>query len=137
MKQIHDGLHSTGINAWASEKARLQRLWIGNDRCGDGNPVGCHTRTRPAHDPHDIRHLLSRQAYTVIEFVIVVVVLAVLLGLLLPALQNAQESARRMQCQNNLKLLALGCLNHEQATVYLPTGGWGVAWTGDADLGFG
>ena len=40
-----------------------------------------------------------------------------------------------MQCKNNLKQLALGCLNHEQATGRFPTGGWGWAWTGDADLG--
>ena len=78
-----------------------------------------------------------RRAYTVTEFVIVVVVIAVVVGLLLPAVQNAKESARRMQCQNNLKQLAIACLNHEQANGYLPTGGWGIAWTGDADLGYG
>ncbi len=39
------------------------------------------------------------------------------------------------QCKNNLKQLALGCLNHEQAIGRFPTGGWGDAWTGDADAG--
>jgi prepilin-type processing-associated H-X9-DG protein len=78
-----------------------------------------------------------RRAYTAIEVVIVVVVLAVVVGLLLPAIQSARESARRTQCQANLKLLALVCLTHEQAQARLPTGGWGVAWTGDADLGWG
>ncbi|MBU4398359.1 MAG: DUF1559 domain-containing protein [Planctomycetes bacterium] len=38
-----------------------------------------------------------------------------------------------MQCKNNLKQLALGCLNHENATGRFPTGGWGWGWTGDAD----
>ncbi len=68
---------------------------------------------------------------------VVVVILAVVLGLLLPALQHARESARRTQCQNNLKQLALLCLCHEQTQGHLPTDGWGVTWTGDADLGAG
>ena len=38
-----------------------------------------------------------------------------------------------MQCKNNLKQLALGCMTHENATGRLPTNGWGYAWTGDAD----
>ena len=40
-----------------------------------------------------------------------------------------------MQCQNNIKQLALGCMSHENLTKRLPTGGWGFAWTGDADRG--
>ena len=37
--------------------------------------------------------------------------------------------------QNNLKQLALGCLNHENLLKRLPTGGWGWGWTGDPDMG--
>lgn len=80
---------------------------------------------------------LPRRGYTVTEFVVVVVVIAVVVGLLLPAVLSSKETARRMQCQNNLRRLAFGCWNHEQAIGHLPTGGWGVAWTGDADLGLG
>jgi prepilin-type processing-associated H-X9-DG protein len=89
------------------------------------------------HPRATVRRRSLRRAFTVIEFLVVVVVLAVVFGLLLPAVQRARESARQMQCQNNLKQFALGCLNHESATGRLPTGGWGVAWTGDADLGNG
>ena len=34
---------------------------------------------------------------------------------------------------DNLKQLALGCLNHESVTKRFPTGGWGEGWTGDPD----
>ncbi len=59
----------------------------------------------------------------------------VVFALVLPGIQALRESARQKQCQNNLKQFALGCLNHEQFDGWLPTDGWGGAWTGDADLG--
>jgi prepilin-type processing-associated H-X9-DG protein len=71
------------------------------------------------------------------DLLLVLAILAILIALLLPAVQAAREAARRAQCSNNLKQLALACLTHEESQGYLPSGGWGVAWTGDADLGFG
>ncbi len=41
-----------------------------------------------------------------------------------------------MQCRNNLKQLALGCLNHEQIQGFLPSGGWYFGYYGDPDQGF-
>ena len=40
-----------------------------------------------------------------------------------------------MQCRNNLKQIALACLQHESVYKRLPTGGWEYHWTGDADRG--
>jgi prepilin-type processing-associated H-X9-DG protein len=68
---------------------------------------------------------------------VVIAIIGILVALLLPAVQAAREAARRSQCKNNLKNIALGCLLHEDTHGFLPSGGWGRKWSGDANRGYG
>ncbi len=61
-------------------------------------------------------------AFTLVELLVVIAIIALLMGLLVPAVGGAREAARQTQCRNNLKQVALGVLEFENAQGKFPAG---------------
>lgn len=75
--------------------------------------------------PIALQRKADRRGFTLVELLVVIAIIGVLVALLLPAVQAAREAARRSQCTNNMRQLALALQNYHSANKRFPPGDLG------------
>ncbi len=68
------------------------------------------------------RQRFIRRGFTLIELLVVIFIIAILIALLIPAIMAVRETARRVQCANRLKQIALAIHNHADGHSTFPSG---------------
>lgn len=68
------------------------------------------------------KKIAANRAFTLVELLVVIAIIGVLVALLLPAVQMAREAARRTQCVNQERQLALAAHSFHDANKNFPPG---------------
>lgn len=84
-----------------------------------------------------LRKPRMRPGFTLVELLVVIAIIGVLIAILLPAIQASRESARRIECSNHVKQLALAMHAYLDTQKHFPSGGYGTPYSPHPDLGIG
>jgi len=78
----------------------------------------------------------TQSGFTLVELLVVIAIIGILIAMLLPAVQQVRESARRIECANNIRQLGLAVINYESAHEHFPSG-WIGGKEGPTETGWG